>query len=61
MSGERSVPALAANADNAGTTNVVLPPGLTGLYYILAVADGPSVVAETNENNNAIAKGITIK
>ena len=59
LSGERSVPALAANATNSGMTNVVLPSGLTGQYYILAVADGPGVVGETNENNNAIAKGIT--
>ncbi|HEX2454801.1 MAG TPA: M36 family metallopeptidase [Vicinamibacterales bacterium] len=61
LTGERTVPALAANVTNTGTTNVVLPAGLTGVYYILAVADGPGTVAETNENNNAIAKGITIK
>ena len=61
LSGERSVPALAANATNAGTTNVVLPSGLSGLYYIIAVADGPGTVAETNETNNALPKGITIK
>src|SRR5262249_54313696 len=61
LTGERSVPALAANATNTGTTNVVLPAGLTGTYFILAVADGPGVVGETNENNNAAARGITIK
>jgi subtilase family serine protease len=61
LSGERSVPALAANTTNAGTTNVVLPPGLSGLYFIIAVADGPGAVAETNESNNALARGITIK
>ena len=61
LTGERSVPSIAAGATSAGTTSVTLPSGLTGLYYILVVADGTNIVAESNDTNNAAARGVTIR
>jgi subtilase family serine protease len=60
LNGARSVPSLAPNASDTGTTNVVLPTGLTGTYYIIAVADGSGVVAESVETNNTSVRMITI-
>jgi subtilase family serine protease len=60
LSGVRSVPSLAPNASDTGTTNVVLPTGLSGTYYIIAVADGSGVVAESVETNNTSVRMITI-
>ena len=51
--GSRNVPALAAGATNAGTTNVTIPAGTaTGQWYILAQADALNTNTETNETNN---------
>jgi subtilase family serine protease len=58
--GERAVPALAMNVSNAGAVTVTLPPGMTGRFYILAVADGVFAVAESTESNNTISRVITI-
>jgi subtilase family serine protease len=54
------VPAIAANGLNTGATNVTLPAGLTGRYYILVAADGFTSVPESNELNNMVARLITI-
>jgi len=51
--GSRPVGTLAAGAQQSGSTSLVLPSGLAGgSYYLLAVADGDGVVAETSESNN---------
>jgi subtilase family serine protease len=56
----RSVGTLNPNQTSAGPTALVLPAGVTGRYYLLAVADGTGVVAESLETNNATARLITI-
>lgn len=60
LDAERVAPALDANATSTGSASVTLPVGLTGRYYVIAVADGTNVVAESNETNNALARVITI-
>jgi subtilase family serine protease len=55
--GSIDVPALAAGASSTGTTTCTVPIGTApGTWYLIAVADGANVVAETSEANNA---GIT--
>ena len=45
------------SATGAGVTvNVALPPGTTGSFYLLVVADGGQHVAEGNESNNVAAR-----
>jgi subtilase family serine protease len=60
--GSRAVPLLATGASSVGPkTAVTIPPGTaSGNYYVLAVADADSTVGESNENNNVIAKPLTI-
>ena len=56
--GSRPVPFLEAGALDATTMPLTIPPATaTGSFYILAKADGPGEVAETNENNNVRASG----
>ena len=52
--GSRAVPALAAGVSSAATTASLIIPLATpdGLYYIIAKADGPDLITETNEANN---------
>jgi subtilase family serine protease len=56
----RAVPTLAAGVTNSGTTSVVFPGNLSGTYYLFAVADGTSVVAEASEGNNTFLRLVTI-
>ena len=59
---DRSVPGLAAGATSSGTTSVTIPPGtVPGSYYIIAKADGPGSITESNELNNTRSKAITIQ
>jgi subtilase family serine protease len=58
--GSRAVPALAAGATSSGATPVVIPGGLSGLYYLFAVADATSVVAESSESNNTSVRLVQI-
>ncbi len=58
--GSRDVPALAAGLTSSGTTSVVIPGGLGGTYYLFAVADGTSAVAEASESNNTFLRVIQI-
>ncbi len=60
LDGERSVPALAYNAFHTGSASVAIPTGISGRYYLLAVADGWGVVAESSEVNNLGLRLITI-
>jgi subtilase family serine protease len=51
--GSRSVSGLAPGATASGTTTVTIPASApSGLVYIIAKADGPGTIAETQENNN---------
>jgi subtilase family serine protease len=51
--GSRAVPALTAGISNASTTVLTLPAAVpAGSYYLFAVADETSEVAETFDNNN---------
>ena len=58
--GSRNVPAIAAGGINSGTTSVVIPSGLSGSYYIFAVADATGVVAEASEGNNSFLRLVQI-
>jgi subtilase family serine protease len=49
------VSSLAAGAQQTVTINGAVPVTLTGSYYIGAIADSRSNVAESNENNNSLA------
>jgi subtilase family serine protease len=60
LDAQRTVPALGFNATHTGPTSLVIPQGFSGRYYILAVADGLAAVAESNENNNVLARLVTI-
>ena len=50
--GRRYVAGLAAGASSSGTTALTLPTGLSGAYYLAAIADAPNAVPESNEANN---------
>jgi subtilase family serine protease len=52
ITGERSVPALAYNVTNSGSTTVQIPAGLSGPYYLVVVSDGIGAIAEASETNN---------
>jgi len=58
--GGRDVPALAANQISSGSTSIAIPGGISGTYYLFAVADGTSLVAEASEGNNTFLRVITI-
>jgi subtilase family serine protease len=60
LDAQRAVPALGFNATNTGSTSVAIPAGLSGRYYLLAVADGLAVVVESNEVNNVLSRPVTI-
>jgi subtilase family serine protease len=60
LNGQRAVPSLAQNATSSGSTVLTLPAGVSGVYYILAVADGPGSIAESSETNNTAYRKITI-
>ncbi len=59
--GSRGVPALAAGASSAGSTNVTIPEALApSVWNIIAKADGEGVVTETSESNNTGLRSIKI-
>ena len=51
---------LTRNVARDFTTSLTLPIGVTGLYYVIAAADGSAVVAESSETNNTLLRMITI-
>ena len=52
---------LAPGISSVGLTDVTIPAGTaSGLYYIVAKADGDAAVSETNETNNTLAKSFYI-
>jgi subtilase family serine protease len=61
LSPAHSVPQLDAGASHVATLSVTLPPSAaTGTYYVIAKADAPGTVLETNESNNTISRTIQI-
>ncbi len=58
--GSRDVPALAAGATSADSASIAIPVGLSGTYYLFAVADGTAAVIEASEGNNTFLRGLTI-
>lgn len=53
LTGARSVSSLAVGVTNTGSRNLAVPTGAaTGMYYLLACADGGNAVAESREENN---------
>jgi subtilase family serine protease len=51
--GSRAVSALSAGASESGNTTVTLPSStVAGLWYVIAKADGPGAIVETQELNN---------
>jgi subtilase family serine protease len=59
--GRRPVPSLAAGAGSTGTTSLTIPlDTAAGYYHIIAKADGPGLISETNETNNARIVSIRI-
>ena len=56
LSGNRSIPLLAAGATSSGSVTVTVPSDMaTGSYYLLACADDTNLVPETSETNNCVA------
>jgi subtilase family serine protease len=61
LGGSRTVTALAAGAQSAGTASVKIPLSTPpGTYHLLGCADDTGLVAEASETNNCLAAGATI-
>jgi hypothetical protein len=59
--GRRTVAALAAGGSSLASGQAVIPAGtVPGAYFILAVADNPKLIVESNEGNNANGFPITV-
>jgi subtilase family serine protease len=59
--GSQGVSSLAPSVSVAFQTTLVIPTSTTaGSYYLIAKADGDGTVAESLENNNTAARGITV-
>ena len=61
LNGSRGVPALAAGASHSGTVTVTIPAATPpNTYFLLACADAPNTVVETDETNNCKASSTTV-
>ena len=61
LTGSRAVPALAAGASHSGTVTVTIPAATPpNTYFLLACADAPNTVVETNETNNCTPSSTTV-
>jgi hypothetical protein len=59
--GRRTVPALTAGGSSLASGQGLIPVGtVPGAYFILAVADDPKAIVESNEGNNVSALAITV-
>jgi subtilase family serine protease len=58
--GSRALPALADSVTNTGSATLALPGTASGSYYLIAVADGTGIVAESSETNNSFFRAITV-
>jgi subtilase family serine protease len=60
--GTRAIPLLSGGQSSQSPTQLVIPSNtLPGPYFLIAMADGPNVVAEGMENNNFRRIAITIQ
>ena len=58
--GERAVGSIAAGLTNSGTTSITIPTGLSGSYYVFAIADSANQVEEASEGNNTFLRLVQI-
>lgn len=59
--GQRSVPSLGAAGSNSGTATATIPEGtIEGTYFVLACADRPHAVTESNEANNCTSSSTSM-
>ena len=58
--GQRYISSLSAGATDSTTNSFILPSDISGSYYVGAIADSTSIVAETNELNNIRVSSNTI-
>ena len=59
--GSRAVPSLAPGGADTATVTLTIPAGTAaGSYFVIAVADGDGVVAETVESNNFTNRSILV-
>jgi subtilase family serine protease len=59
--GSRPVPALSPGTTDTATVTLTIPAETAaGSWFVLAVADGEGVVAETNEANNFANRGLVV-
>jgi subtilase family serine protease/subtilisin family serine protease len=59
--GARTVPALAPGASNSGSAALTLPSGTaTGVWYLIAKADGNDSLPESSESNNVTWRSIQV-
>ena len=56
----RAVPTLAPDGSHSASTVLALPAGSTGTFYLLMTADADGAVAEANESNNVVVRGLQI-
>jgi len=60
--GQRTVPNLVAGRGDRGSTTVVIPSSVPlGTYYIVACADAPGNIFESNESDNCMASNATVQ
>jgi subtilase family serine protease len=61
LNGSHAVPQLAASGASTTTALLTIPASTpSGAYYLLAVADAANSVAETQETNNTMSRGIQV-
>ena len=55
------MPGLAAGASHSGTATLTIPATTPlNTYFVLACADGPGAVVETDDNDNCKASSTTV-
>lgn len=60
--GQRTVPNVIAGRGEAGSTTVTIPSSAPlGNYYVIACADAPGVIFESDELDNCMASGPTVR
>jgi subtilase family serine protease len=56
----QAVPALAPEGVASATTQVPLPQGMSGSFYLLMMADGAQAIMEASESNNVTARTLQL-
>jgi len=56
----QAVPALAPDGTASATTQVPLPQGMSGSFYLLMMADGVQAIVEASESNNVAARTLQL-